>query len=153
MKTGVNKLYEMIGKPFLYRDEIVQITSMKPYGNGFEIFVQYENTVKQFIKESEEKLDLWLLNFKPVLQIEEEEEVAKSSLPETIKHPRDIENELKKVYFDTKATFSSLSEKLLQDIDEVRTKPEYVNQAKQVSNTVNTLINLTKLQILMLKNQ
>ena len=40
----------------------------------------------------------------------------------------------------------TLRDKLLEDIDKVRDDKEYIPQAKQACNLVNTLINLTKLE-------
>jgi hypothetical protein len=55
------------------------------------------------------------------------------------------------LYNENKKTFQNLSAILLADIEKVRTDPGYVNQAKQISNSVNTLLNLTRLQLQLLK--
>lgn len=36
---------------------------------------------------------------------------------------------------------------------EVRQDPSYINQAKQISNSANTLVNITKTKIMMMKGR
>lgn len=45
----------------------------------------------------------------------------------------------------------SLEEILMESIHKVRENPEYINQAKQISNSANTLVNITKTKIMMMK--
>jgi hypothetical protein len=50
-----------------------------------------------------------------------------------------------------KDLITKLRDNLLEDIEKVRTNKEYIPQAKQACNLVNTLVNLVKLEMQMRK--
>ena len=87
---------------------------------------------KIIIKEDAEKVELFLECLKPIESIS------------------DIQSPAMAMYNDNKAVFTQLRNQLLDDIEKVKNDPKYVGQAKQVSNSINSLINLTKLQIQMI---
>jgi tRNA A37 threonylcarbamoyltransferase TsaD len=91
---------------------------------------------------------LFLANFTEVETVNEPEQKQRESSVPAI--PKNQENELFK---QTQNTFSELSTMLMDDIKKVREKPEYVSQAKQVCNSVNAMVNMTKLQMQILKNR
>lgn len=49
-------------------------------------------------------------------------------------------------------TIKQLQEILLENIEKVRTDANYIPQAKSINNNVNSIINLAKIQVMMLKN-
>jgi hemerythrin superfamily protein len=76
--------------------------------------------------------------------------------PEPIHYPvklQHTQNEEAQLYQENKKIFQNMSAILLSDIEKVRTDPGYVNQAKQISNSINTVINLTKLQLQLIKSK
>jgi hypothetical protein len=142
------KLESMIGKPYYYRNQPVVIKRYDNSHDDIEIWVEVDGKPKQFLKPSEEKLELFLANFTEVETVNEPEQKQRESSVPAI--PKNQENELFK---QTQNTFSELSTMLMDDIKKVREKPEYVSQAKQVCNSVNAMVNMTKLQMQILKNR
>lgn len=55
------------------------------------------------------------------------------------------------IYSENKDALANLSKLLLQDIEKVRADPGYVPQAKQICNSVNAIVNITRLQLQLLK--
>jgi hypothetical protein len=143
------KLQKMIDscKTYCYRDQTAVIKSFESRPNGFEIVVEIYGKPQIFLKETEEKISLFLENFEELPVVTEAEEIH--NLPATNK-PNTVY--VPEIYTETKSLFKSLSDKLLEDIDKVRDKPEYVNQAKQVCNNVSAIVNITKLQLQLLQN-
>lgn len=141
------KLQSMIDKTCYYRNQKAVIRSFDNSTGEFELIIEIEGTPRKFLKTSEEKLDLFLANFTEVMQVEDEP-------VEEIKNlPANIRNEETRLYAENKQTFSDLSQILLTDIERVKADPGYVKQAKQISNSVNALVNLTKLQLQLLKSR
>jgi hypothetical protein len=145
------KLQQMAnsGKTCYYRNQPAVIKSFDASHPGeIEIIVEINGQPQKFIKENEEKIGLFLACFTEIPVVEEVEvQSLKSSLPATNKTQF-----VPEIYTNTKDLFSSLSQKLLEDIDKVREKPEYVGQAKQVCNNVSAIVNITKLQLQLLQN-
>lgn len=143
------KLESMIDKTYYYRKQKAVIKSYDNSIGEFELIIEIEGTPKRFIKTTEEKLELFLANFSEVQQVEDEPEEK-----EEVKHlPAPRQNEEMELYTENKAVFSNLSQVLLNDIEKVKTDPAYVKQAKQISNSVNALVNLTKLQLQLIKSR
>lgn len=146
MKT-LFKLQSMIDKTYWYRNEKAVIRSFDNSTGEFELIIEIDGQPKKFLKTTEQKLELFLANFHEVEQIHEEPEPVHNAMPML------PENESAKLYTENKQVFTNLSQVLMEDIERVREKPEYVGQAKQVSNSVNALVNLTKLQLQLIKNR
>lgn len=140
------KLQKMIddGRTYYYRGQTAVIKSFDASHGEIEIIVELNGKPQKFIKESEEKIGLFLESF-TVVPVVEESVPAK---PE--KNLPAQKNYVPEIYQESKETFRTLSDILLEDIKKVRTNPEYVGQAKQVCNNVSALVNITKLQLEML---
>jgi hypothetical protein len=141
------RLEKMVDKTLYYRGDVAVIKSFDNFNGETEIIAEIAGKPVKFIKTSEEKLDLFLANFSEVPEVTDDEA---TTAPQNTLAP--IENDSYKLYAESKQVFSQLSATLLSDIEKVRTDPNYVNQAKQISNSVNTLVNLTKLQLQLIKN-
>lgn len=145
------KLQQMAssGKTFYYRNQPAVIKSFDASHPGeIEILVEISGEPQRFVKENEEKISLFLACFKEIPVIEEVEvETINKNLPAANK-----EKYVPQIYAESKERFKSLTDKLMEDIDKVRTDPAYVNQAKQVCNNVSAIVNITKLQLELLRN-
>jgi len=145
------KLQQMIngGNTYYYRNQPAVIKSFDATHPGeIQILVEIDGEPQKFIKENEEKIGLFLACFKEVPVVEEVEvQTMNKNLPATNKPVY-----VPEIYTSTKDLFKTLSDKLLEDIDKVRDKPEYVGQAKQVCNNVSAIVNITKLQLQLLQN-
>ena len=139
------RLREMLNKTFIYRDKKAIIKKSQQEGSLYLLYVEIDGVASQYEKTLNE-LDLFLLNFRPVPIIEPPKEVAviKKENKSIIKHGASLEPE-----FITKhrEIFSKLTDKLLEDIDKVREDPEYIKQAKQVTNLSNAVISIAKLEL------
>ena len=144
------KLQQMIdgGKTYYYREQPAVIKSFDNHGTEIEILVEISGKPQKFIKETEDKISLFLECFKEVPVITDVDIASEGKhLPaqnKTVYIPE--------IYTNTKDLFKTLSDKLLEDIYKVREKPEYVGQAKQVCNNVSAIVNITKLQLQLLQN-
>jgi len=138
------KLQQMIdsGKTFYYRNQPAVIKSFDTVHNEIEILVEINGQPQKFIKENEEKIDLFLACFKSIPVTEQEKENLPANKSNT---------EVPLIYTETKDYFKTLTKTLLDDIEKVRTNPEYVGQAKQVCNNVSAIVNITKLQLQLLQ--
>jgi hypothetical protein len=143
------KLQKMIddGRTWYYRNQAAVIKSFDNTHGEIEILVELNGNPQKFIKESEGKVGLFLDSFKPVPVVED----IKPVTPEVANQ---LQNEyMPVIYRESKETFKTLSEILLEDVKKVRENPAYVAQAKQVCNNVSALVNITKLQIEMLRKR
>lgn len=141
------KLQKMIddGRTWYYRGQAAVIKSFDATHGDIEILVELDGKPQKFVKESEAKIDLFLESFKEVPVIED-------SLPaQPEKNLPSRGNYVPEIYQESKETFKTLSGILLEDIQKVRTDPGYVQQAKQVCNNISALVNITKLQLDMLR--
>jgi len=132
-----------------YRNHPAVIKSWDNRNGSFELLIEIDGIPKKFSKENENKLDLFLANFSEVEVVEEIESATKpeNNLPALPKQ-RNNETDL---YKENKETFKNLAQILIEDIDKVREDSKYVPQAKQVCNSVNALVAMTKLQIQLIK--
>lgn len=142
------KLQQMVngGKTYYYRQQPTVIKSFDASHAGeIRILVEINGHPQEFVKENEEKIGLFLACFSEIPVISETDDKP-SNLPATSK-----EVFVPAIYSDTKETFKKLTDTLLADIDKVREDPTYVNQAKQVCNNVSAIVNVTRLQLLMIQ--
>ena len=144
------KLQAMIDHTYYYRNQKAVIRSFDSNNGEFELIIEINGTPTKFLKTTEEKLELFLSTFTTVQVVNDDEEVKQqpTHYPAKLQNRPDDEAQL---YNENKKVFQNLSAILLADIEKVRTDPGYVNQAKQISNSVNTLLNLTRLQLQLLK--
>lgn len=131
-------------KAYRYRNSAVMFTSYKIDHNEIEIVAVVDGKPQIFLKEDEDKLDLFLNCFSELPTPADQE----SSLPATVDEPY----KGPVIYQESKKQFSDLTKILLDDIEKVRKDPAYVSQAKQISNNINAIVNITKLQLQLLRN-
>lgn len=148
------KLEKMIigGKSYQYRNHTAIFKGYKTVHGNFEVKVEIDGETETFTKDTESKLELFLLNFK---EMPEEQEAVneQSNIPAVVpSQPLPPGTTVPSIYLESKSHFAKLTETLLADIEKVRNHPEYVNQAKQVCNNVSAIVNITKLQLQLLKN-
>lgn len=130
MKT-ISRLKEMINKPFLYKNEEVVVLGYcdgtGDDGEDVEIYLNNGTTVEVNIHELGMKLNRFrpITNTVVILANERLNQVSTVN-PSIIKDLRDT---------------------VLDQIKAVKTDPTAINQAKQVFQGVNTLINLAKTEL------
>ena len=148
------KLQKLIdsSEQLVYRDQIAVVRSFENKRGVYEIVVELDHIPTIFNKQNEEVISLWLENFKPAIIAADEcfdlkvnPQVDKTTLPATFS-PRAEPA----IYTENKQALTSLSKSLLEDIEKLRRDPNYVAQAKQICNSVNTIVNITKLQLSLL---
>jgi len=139
----------------VYRDQIAVIRSFENKRGVYEIVVELDHTPTIFKKQNEEQIDLWLENFKPASIASEEYVELKVNPPfEKAALPAKYTPRTEPaIYTENKEALISLSKALLEDIDKVRKDPTYVAQAKQICNSVNTIVSITKLQLQLLTKE
>lgn len=143
------KLQKLIesGETLLYRDKPAVIKSFELKHGNYEILVDIDKKPTIFTKQTEEHISLWLANFISPEAAAEEAVVVQGQ------KSADHRTHLPAIFTENRQQMQTLSQILLEDITKVRADPKYVAQAKQVSNSVNAIVNITKLQILMLKSE
>lgn len=140
------RLQQMIdsGKTYYYHDQTAVIKSFDNSHAEIEIIVEIYGEPKKFIKQSEEKIGLFLECFKEVPIVTEAEEMG--NLP-AINKPK---TEVPLLFMETKIMFAALAQGLVDDIEKTRTDATYIPRAKQVCNNVNSIVNIAKLQFQLL---
>ena len=142
------KLQKLIdsGEELTYRDKIAIIKSFEEKHGQYEIVVNLDGKPTIFTKQNEGSISLWLDSLTKTEKIEEvETRLITTKLP-----ANKIRNQLPDLYMENKDVMVNLSKMLLEDIEKVRKDPNYVPQAKQVCNSINTIVNITKLQVQLL---
>jgi len=151
------KLQKLIdsSEQLVYRDQIAVIRSFENKRGAYEIVVELDNTPTIFRKQSEEMISLWLENFKPAIIDTEEcyELKVNRQVDEVILPAKFSPRTEPAIYTENKQALINLSKALLEDIDKVRKDPTYVAQAKQICNSVNTIVSITKLQLQLLTKE
>lgn len=147
------KLDSMLHKTLYYRGKPAVIKNFDNSTGEFELLIEIDGKPLKFYKADEKALELFLLNFSEVeIVADEHESIKPQELPKPTGVAR-IKNPETELYEENRETFSTLSQMLLNDIEKVRADPGYVSQAKQVSNSVNALVNLTKLQLQLVRSK
>ncbi|HZK94396.1 MAG TPA: hypothetical protein VFC67_09330 [Prolixibacteraceae bacterium] len=139
----------------VYRDQLAVIRSFENKRGVYEIVVELDNAPTIFRKQSEEMISLWLENFKPaIIDVEECYELKVNPQVDEVKLPAKFSPRAEPaIYTENKQALINLSKALLEDIDKVRKDPTYVAQAKQICNSVNTIVSITKLQLQLLTKE
>ena len=139
----------------VYRDQIAVIRSFENKRGVYEIVVELDHVPTIFKKQTEETISLWLENFKSAcidaeecFELKVNPQVDKATLP-----AKYVPRAEPAIYAENKEALISLSKALLEDIDKVRKDPSYVAQAKQICNSVNTIVSITKLQLQLLTKE
>lgn len=145
------KLESMLDKTYYYRGKPAVIKSFDNSKDEFELLIEIEGKPQKFVKHNETSLGLFLSNFSEVEVVEADQEPPKAD-HQTVPAVVRANTPERQLYEQNRETFSSLSQMLLNDIEKVRTDPSYVPQAKQVCNTVNAIVNMTRLQLQLVKN-
>jgi len=151
------KLQKLIdsSEQLVYRDQIAVIRSFENKRGVYEIVVELDNAPTIFRKQSEEMISLWLENFKPaIIDAEECYELKVNPQVDEVKLTAKFSPRAEPaIYTENKQALINLSKALLADIDKVRKDPTYVAQAKQICNSVNTIVSITKLQLQLLTKE
>ena len=131
------RLQQMIdsGQHYNYRGHRVRIESWTKHSEIVRIEANVDGNPETFEKDGSEQLEYFLNCFKPITAISE------------------IKSPAQQIYDENKDVFIQLRDQLMYDIKKVKESKEYVHQAKQISNSINSLVNLTKLQIQMIHAQ
>ena len=144
------RMNDMTGKRFLYRDKKVTFESYELRGE-IVIFLFKNGSGSFSIEKDKSRTDLFLESLKEIpdeVLTEVIQEVEKKSInsnfPERIHYEPVILRENRKLLTD-------LKDMLLSDMVKVRADKTYIPQAKQACNTANSIINLAKLEIMMLR--
>ncbi|REE01078.1 hypothetical protein C7460_10498 [Marinoscillum furvescens DSM 4134] len=136
MKSPEEKLFDMIGKDWLYhsknirilgvfqRDEIFRIKAESPEGTNEDIDLHAQD-VKQFVK------DCLIVDMTPTVVEKAKDENTELAMA---------------IVKNSNLDINDLTQTLLDNIEKVRENPEYINQAKAVTNNVNSILNLKRLQ-------
>ena len=149
MEKNLNRLSSMKGSKFLYRDKVLTLTDFKDRG-AIIVVIFDDNGAELRMDKSIDKLDLFLDCLKPAINEEIKSDSSsaapESSLPAGICWEPPVLRENKKM-------LTRLRDALLEDMDTVRKDKSYIPQAKQACNTANSIINLAKLEIMMLRSE
>ena len=145
-KILADRLLNMINQPLIYREKKAVIINFKTLGDIFLINVSINGVLSQFEKTPDE-LDLFLLNFRRFPKLP----VPGETLPSTKINNSNVSSvpAIPEPDFITKHRniFSNLTNKLLGEIDKVQQDPQYIKQAKQVSDLSTTIIDIAKLEL------
>lgn len=123
VKSELNKLDKMIGSKFMYHTRPYKIHGYVSVNGHIEI-----RTNKQPIKIDKEDLSDELNDFLPI-----EGDFGSKEIREDAQKLRNLEN------------------KLYENIDKIQDDEEYIKKAKAMTSTADTIINMEKLKIQMLK--
>ena len=135
-------------KKFLYRDKILLLRGFREHSGMFILSCVVNGKEEQIIKEDIYKLESFLntlVEFNEIRIDESDIIIDDKMLPAKI--PDAKFNKVTEMLEKNKEAFQSLADVLMDDIKKVRNDPSYVSQAKQVSNSAQTIINLVKLQL------
>lgn len=115
------KLERMVGESFLY------------HGNQIKI--------KDYYKEEENNSIRIITQTEPIL-------IANSKIQEFVSDCLPIEESKSlSIVSESQATITSLKDILMDNIKKVQGDKDYINQAKTINNSVNTLITMVSLQV------
>lgn len=124
MKNEVKKLNEMTGRRWMYRGRNLKITDHELVDGQVLI-----STDGQPIRIDKSKFSEALEEFLPIEHSKGKGLVLKGDA----------------------GRMQSLEQILMDSIHKVKEDPKYINQAKQISNSANTLVNITKTKLLMMR--
>lgn len=142
------KLQQMVEskEKHMYRGQVAVFKSWEHKHGNIEVIVDLDGKPSVFTKSTEETVKLWLSNFKHIEEADTSELASVALVqPHKMQHVD--------IFSENRKQMSTLSQVLLEDIEKIRKDPAYVAQAKQVCNTVNAIVNITKLQIQMIKGE
>jgi hypothetical protein len=138
------------GEKLDYKGQPARILSCEFKYGAFSIEVELNGEPVVFKKLNEKAIGHWLENFKKIngKEADPQPELINTNLPARNNNPN-----APAIYMENKDALVNLSKMLLSDIEKVRQDPKYVPQAKQVCNSINAIVNITKLQLQLLKDQ
>jgi hypothetical protein len=119
---------------------------MENRGAEYEIIVDLDGKPTKFTKRDEAAIDLWMLNFTLIGTGDEPDPLPNEPLNAKfpVVQPR---HQVPNLYSENKPMLSVLAEALMEDVKKLKTDATYIPQAKAISNTVNTFIQLAKIQL------
>jgi hypothetical protein len=125
---------------------MARFRSIDNRGAEYEIIVDLDGKPTKFTKRDEKTIDLWMLSFAPIGTGDEPDRAPNEPL--TAKLPAlPPRHQAPDLYSENKPMLEVLSEALMEDVKKLKTDPTYIHQAKAISNTVNTFIQLAKIQL------
>lgn len=149
MEKDLKRLHQMKGSKFQYRDKKITLTDFIERG-AITVLIFDDNGAELRMDKSTDKLGAFLDCLKPVIIESPKSEISsaalESSLPAQMIWEPPILRENKKMLI-------KLRDALLEDMDMVRKDKTYIPQAKQACNTANSIINLAKVEIMMLRSE
>jgi hypothetical protein len=124
----IGELEAMKEKAFLYKREVYHFQNYRVQGDNITVVTKE----KWFDFGAGDELYNFLKQCKEV----SEQNVVAAHAPSDLRNPQNNE------------AIKAIRDILLEDINKVRADPKYVNQAKQVNNNINTLLNAAKLELM-----
>jgi hypothetical protein len=151
---ATEKLNQMIrsGSEYYYHGKKYRFLNFTERAGNYIIYVKVNGVDQKLERETPLDLENFL---RQCIEVKEEEIVHETEVvePSSISLPDKPKREeyIPELLRENKDTFKSLAQMLFEDVKKVRENPEYVNQAKQAANTANSIINLVKVQLEILK--
>lgn len=154
MEKNLERLNKMKEGRYLYRDNEITFSNFIIRG-AIIIFIFDDHGKELLIEKDTDKVSVFLDCLKPVINGKEMKDIntiqseqapadTKINLPDKINWEPEILKENKQMLI-------GLRDMLLDDMKKVRVDKDYIPQAKQACNTANSIINLAKLEIIMLR--
>lgn len=125
------KLGGMLGKQWMYNTVIYKFHSVSTDDDGYPVRLHTDKKTLELINENALKLFM-----QDCLEVEQEEERAVVSVQD----------------HQSLEMMTSLTDVIMDNIERVREDKEYIQQATTISKQVQTLINLTNMQLQLHKN-
>ncbi len=148
----LEKIHDMKGRRFHYRSYDVRMEDVTLRGNILLFLFIHKNGNPLSVEKDLSQADLFLQGLKPIESKEEiiveaaAEQAVQSNLPANIRYEPPILRENRQLML-------SLRDMLVEDMKKIREDKSYIPQAKQACNTANSIINLAKLEIMMLRSE
>lgn len=145
------RIQEMRGKRYQYRNYNVLFESVQLKGRIYLFDFKHPNGSPLIVEKDLDQVESFL-NCLTLIT-----EKSKNIEPENINDdhvetlPAKQPNYMPPILRDNRDLLISLKDMLVEDMKKCRTDKSYIPQAKQACNTANSIINLAKLEIMMLR--
>jgi hypothetical protein len=142
----------MKGKRFQYRKYNVLFESVQVRGSIFLFAFKHLNGNPLSIEKDLTQVEMFL---NCLTEIPEDDSISEISIKDETKNETlpVITNYQPAILRENKELLTSLRNMLIDDMKMVRKDKTYIPQAKQACNTANSIINLAKLEIMMLRSE
>lgn len=132
----LDTLLEMKGKTFVYGNKPYKILNYSIDDNREKVSIQ---TDKKFFERNYDSVEEFLKYFEPIIEPEETE-----TQPEVLVITNQVSTE---VFTEKNDLAKDLIGILRENIEKVRKDKNYIPQAQAINNNVNSIINVTKMQL------